>query len=164
MIIAGTGSRSLHNASAKLRADIVFEISLRLMSKNPEFVISGMAEGFDELLARQALNMRIPLWCAIPNHGYGAHYWGERSLSGQNRLKEFLAIVERAEKVTYVMEDIHHSKALSYKGRHSNFWRNDFMVEQADQFLVYDPSSRGTKQCLGSIIAANKPYTIIPGE
>ncbi len=161
MIIAGTGSRSLHNASSNERFAVRESIDTELVYHQPTFVMSGMAEGFDEMLALQAIALRIPLWCAIPNKGYGAHYWGEKSLSGENRLPEFLGILERAEKVTYVMEDVHHSKALNFRGRHANFWRNDFMVEQADEFLVYNTESRGTKQCYASILAAGKPYTIV---
>lgn len=164
MMIAGTGSRSLRNEDNLRRCEVWDEIVDLLVDKKPDMVMSGMAEGFDEMLARVALDLRIPLWCAIPNQGYGQHYWGLKSLSGDNRWPDFLDILEKAKKITYVMEEVHHSEALYYRGRHSNFWRNDFMVEKADEFLVYNPESRGTKQCFGSILTAGKPYTIVGSD
>ena len=161
MILAGTGSRSLATADHDLQTDIAIRVRYLLLDKRPDWVMSGMAEGFDEFLALAALNLDIPLWCAVPNEGYGQYYWGQKSLYGKDRNDEFQEILKRATKVTYVMSEIHQTQSLYLGGKHANFVRNDFMVRIASDFLVYDPTSSGTRQCLASIKNAKKPFTIV---
>jgi hypothetical protein len=106
-VVAGTGSRELQTAPIELKrraVEIVDAHLDRLLAAHGEnlIIMSGMAEGFDKLLALRALAKNIRLWCAIPNRNYGQYYWGHHSLTGQNRLDEFNSIVERAHMVTYV--------------------------------------------------------------
>lgn len=166
-IVAGTGSRSLQKASKEDKEQVMATITNELNRLKEKYgdrlvIMSGMAEGFDKALAMVALDLGIRLWCAIPNRGYGDYYWGRNSLTRKNMMHQFNAIVDKAEKVVYVMEDIHNvSRGLYLHGRHSNFVRNDYMVETADAFLVWDPTSSGTKDCVASIIKASKPFKVL---
>lgn len=119
--------------------------------------MSGMAEGFDELLARSALDLGIPLWAAVPNRGYGRYYWGEHSLFGRDRLAEFDAILEQAKWVTYVCQTLYEG------GLHSNLVRNRWMVEHTDEFMV-GPGGKGTADCLRRIGEAGLPFVVIGRE
>ena len=125
-------------------------------------VMSGLAEGWDELMARVAIRLGVRLWCAVPNRGYGAYYWGRESLTGVDRSADFESIRAAAERVTHVMEDIHGTRELKWRGKHANFWRNDFMVTGggdfagADDFAVWNPTSRGTAHCVDAIRRAGK--------
>jgi hypothetical protein len=171
-VLAGTGSRQLQavdNAAKKVAAELVTNEVIQRRDRYGDrlVVMSGMAEGFDKLLALTALRTGVKLWCAIPNRGYGAYYWGPaQSLTGTDQRAQFTAIVARAWRVTYVMEDVHRTQGLYLNGKHSNFIRNDYMVAQADEFLVWDPGSRGTQQCFATIRAAGRQYTLLsaPGE
>lgn len=160
-VLAGTGSRSLQSADNALKRAALHAIKARLVDLHAEHgtnlvVMSGMAEGFDKALAVAALHWKIRLWCAIPNRGYGAYYWGRASLTGEDRLAEFDSILARADRVTYVAEDIHRTRELKWGGKHANFWRNDFMVAEADDFVVWNPESKGTAHCVAAIKRAGK--------
>jgi hypothetical protein len=127
-------------------------------------VMSGCAEGWDACVAWTAIRAGIRLWAAVPNRGYGAHYWGRKSLTGRDQLPEFERILAAAWRVTYVMEEIHGTSALYLDGLHSNFVRNTFMVDKAQEFVVWDPSSRGTAHCLAEIKRAGKPFRVLSAE
>lgn len=157
-IVAGTGSRSLQIEGPTHKNYIFEEVKFKLSELQIRHgsdltVMSGMAEGFDKALAVAAMKMGIRLWAAVPNTGYGSYYWGSKSLTGSNRLWEFDMILEYAEIVTYVC-----GQDLYRDGVHANFVRNTFMVSLAAQFLVYNPSSRGTAHCVREIRHAEVPY------
>lgn len=174
-IVAGTGSRSLQNASREGKAELMNWLRARLTRLSERYgdqlvIMSGMAEGFDKALAMMALQLDIKLWCAIPSANYGAYYWGppvlradgsvkSGSITGMDQTTVFNSIVERAWKVTYVRPT-----PMGTNGRFggANFDRNDFMVAQANAFLVYDPSSSGTAQCYASIQRSGKPSELVP--
>lgn len=170
-VVAGTGSRSLLTAPAETRMAARDVLTVELEAQRREHgdlvVMSGGAEGFDELVAVVALDLGLPLWLALPNRGYSAHYWGRNSATGRDRLPEFVRTAEQAWKVTYVMEEIHNVRGLYLDGVHSNFVRNDWMVTGkddwpgADEFLVWNPTSKGTAHCLAGIKRAGKPYAIL---
>lgn len=166
-IIAGSGTRKLQSASPQLKHHILGEL-LHILGQYKEdkgdslVVMSGMAEGFDKALAVAALQLEIPLHLAIPTKTYGRHYWGKTSLTGEDREFEFDTYVEMATKVTYVMEEIHNVHNSLYLGsKHANFIRNDYMVENGDYFLIYDPSTPGTGNCLASVKRARKGWLLV---
>lgn len=152
-IIAGTGSRSYAGQlDKKLDQYIRFQLGvhgseLRLMS--------GMAEGWDEAIARIAIANNIAFITVIPNKGYGQYYWGSHSTTGRNRMAEFNDYLAKAAEVVYV------STTLYVNGQHSNFVRNQYMVDHADEFVVFNPTSPGTRDCVARIQAVQKPYHII---
>lgn len=166
IIVPGTGSRSLMTAPKhirKLASERLEAILIQLKETLGDrlVVMSGMSEGWDAGLAKACIKHNIRFWAAVPNKGYGNYYWGRKSLSGENRYEQFRNILLKAEKIIFVMEDIHNLNSLYKDGRHSNFIRNDYMVEQGDFFLVWDPSSRGTADCFTSIKRARKPYVVV---
>ena len=147
-IIAGTGSREL-----VLNDDMfqkVFNLLVTLLigakEKHKEnlLVISGMAEGFDEALAKAAMKVGVNLLAAIPNKGYSRYYWENNSILGINRMQEFQEMAKYAAGtggVHYVCQKIY------VEGKHSNFVRNEWMADKANIVWVYNPSTRGTAQC-----------------
>ncbi|MEU4558550.1 hypothetical protein AB0F72_09170 [Actinoplanes sp. NPDC023936] len=160
-VLAGTGSRSLRVAPRDVQVeamDLCMErVAQRVLEHGSRLVvISGLAEGFDECLARAALRLGVRLWCAIPSRSYLGHYWGRTSLLRRDRLAKAEEIVGQAWKVTYVAEQILGTAALKVDGLHINFHRNLFMTEQADDFVVWDPTSRGTAHCVKAIRQAGK--------
>lgn len=164
-IVAGTGSRGLQSVPVEdkiVAKEVVIKELTRLKEKYDLTVMSGMAEGFDKLLALCAIELDIPLVAVIPNKGYGNYYWGRNSLTGSNMMAQFNDILSKAVKVIYVMEDIYKTSSIyGPGGKHSNFIRNEHMVNECDGLLVWDPSSRGTAQCLTYAKKVGKPYIIL---
>ncbi|HEY6115945.1 MAG TPA: hypothetical protein VI172_08305 [Candidatus Dormibacteraeota bacterium] len=140
-------------------------VAARVLEHDTRLVVmSGGAEGWDELLARVAMRLGVRLHLALPNKGYIGHYWGRASLLGRDRTAEFAGIQAYAEKTTYVMEQVHGTKQLKLDGLHANFWRNHWMIDQADEFLVWDPSSKGTAHCLAEIKKAVTAFEVLSPE
>jgi len=179
----GTGSRSLQTAPVARKLEAVELVKVQLgqdIETHGDNLrgCTGMSEGFDKLLALQYIDLNVPFEAAVPSKDYGDYYWRDHSLTGKNMLAQFKDILDAAVKVTYIKEDIlgitepgvyinEKEMTASWKrshGRHINFIRNDYMVELCDHFMVWDPSSPGTKDCLASIKAAGKPYTVLYGE
>lgn len=167
-VLAGTGPRSLRAADRAIQVDAMERCETRILQRQDEHgdrlvVMSGMAEGWDELIAMTALRLGVHLWCAIPNRGYGAYYWQRQSVTGMPRLPAFGAIVGRASRVTYVLEDVYGLRGVRLPtGEHSNFVRNRFMVTGhgeftgGDDFAVWGPESKGTAHCVREIKRAGK--------
>jgi hypothetical protein len=169
-VLAGTGSRRLQTAPLAVKRAAYDATTDRVARAAKTFedrlvIMSGMAEGYDACLAKVALAAGIRLWCAVPNRGYGAWYWGRNSLTGRNRLAEFEAILAAAWRVTYVMEDVHRTSALRLNGEHANNLRNLWMVSGgrdgfpgANEFVAWDarPGS-GTAHCVEAARLAGVP-------
>ena len=148
-VIAGTGSRSLILDEEKMDKveDYLIELLYQAKAKHGDnlVVISGMAEGFDEALARSAMCVGITLIAAIPNKGYSAYYWRDNSQLKIDRMDTFQDLAGYAHRsggVHYVC-----GKDIYVNGKHSNFVRNEWMADRADVVWVYNPTSRGTAQC-----------------
>lgn len=148
-VIAGTGSRSLVNDEEKMEKVEDYLIDLLTQAKakhgNNLVVISGMAEGFDEALARAAMCVGVTLIAAIPNKGYSAYYWRDNSqlkIDRMNTFQDLAGYAHRSGGVHYVC-----GKNIYVDGKHSNFVRNEWMADRADVVWVYNPTSRGTAQC-----------------
>ncbi|WP_433730787.1 hypothetical protein ACQP2Y_21015 [Actinoplanes sp. CA-051413] len=168
-VVAGTGSRSLRMADRAAQIDAMERCTAILEQRQAEkgpflVVMSGGTEGFDELIARCALKLGIFLWLALPNRTYVGHYWGRASVTGRDRRGDFAEIMNGAGRVTHVMEEVHGTTELKLNGKHANFWRNDWMVQQAQEFLVWDPTSKGTAHCLTQIKKAGLPYKVLSPE
>lgn len=170
-IVAGTGSRSLQNATPAEKQAVFAYLVLQLTALKEKYgdnlrVMSGLAEGFDKALMVAAISLNIKVIAAIPNKGYGKYYWGRKSLTGTNRLEEFNDLLEQADEVVYVAEDVYDTRDIYItrdgKKVHTNFVRNEYMVEKANAFYVYDPSSAGTKHAFQLIRKACKAYKLVP--
>lgn len=159
-VLSGTGARSLRVADQFIIDYAVSATESLVRQFKGHYgdrlrIASGMAEGFDELLACTATQLEVPFWAIIPTKTYGSYYWGQNSRTQTNRLELFNRFLDLAEEVEYV------EKNMYRKGRHANFWRNDRLVQLADHMLVWDPSSRGTSECLATIKKVKRPHTII---
>ncbi len=162
--LMGTGARALRTDPQAQKIYSELREFLRDVKKWCEdkgftlHIISGMAEGWDEALAKAAIAESIPFTAAIPNHGYAEHYWGKASLLGRNRISEFNAILEKAAEVVYVCDWVYHPVT----GEHANFVRNRWMVNKATHALVYDPSSSGTRHGVAELKKAQVPFDVFP--
>jgi hypothetical protein len=167
--VAGTGSRRFLYLPGPKKTEVrsilndVLE-DLRSEHEDKLLLMSGMAEGWDEEIARTAIKLSIPFAAIIPNKGYGKYYWGEHSLSQMSRLKEFDELVSQAIHVEYVMPTAAGSSKYFGKYGYANFDRNDRMVALGHYFIAYDPSSPGTSHCCDAIKNARKNMFIITPE
>lgn len=169
MLVCATGSRSLitkHPNYCKL----IFERTVnQLQELGATEVMSGMAEGFDECIAKAAVRLGLPLHAVVPNYGYGRYYWGRNSLLGRDRFDLFMSYLTYASEngsVEYVIEDVHNTTGIYVGGVHSNFLRNDRMVERVaaekGKFIFFDNGSRGTRHCLEAVERAGLDAVEIP--
>lgn len=162
MIVAGTGSRSLAalaETDFKKYRQLCDDVTAYLRSLNDSdlVVISGMAEGFDEILAFAAVELQIPLRAYIPNKGYGEYYWKKNTCSGEDRYDVFFTLLDYAKRtgeIRYVCNAIYSNSI------HSNLIRNWAMVDDCDLLLVYNPVSPGTKSCYQYALSKNKPCKV----
>lgn len=157
--LMGTGSRSMRtdpNAQSIYR--ILVRHILYIFEQKPELVlISGLAEGWDEAIAKAAIQNDIPFIAAIPNTGYGDYYWRRTSLLKKDRLSEFQDIVSKAIEIVFVCDKLYDTNGL-----HSNFVRNQWMVDKCHGALVYQGNSRGTRDAIERLQIAHKPYQEYP--
>lgn len=156
--VMGTGSRSMVlEDSAKEIYLILEKRILELLEEHGEItLITGMAEGWDEAIAKVGLRNSIPYFAYVPHPTYGDYYWGRKSLTGKNRMATFNKLLNGATDVTIVAQDLYVS------GQHVNFVRNQWMVNACDLALVYNPQSKGTRDAVARLRQANKPYEIYP--
>jgi hypothetical protein len=161
--VMGTGSRSmiLEPNAKEIYALLEYYLLLKAEAHPDLVLISGMAEGWDEAIAKVGLNNNIPYHVYLPNSGYGEYYWGRNSLLKRNRMTMFNKLLNGADDVTLVCHDLY---GYDETGRrvHSNFLRNTAMVEAADYAVVYSPSSPGTKDAVQKLKKAKVPYSIYP--
>jgi uncharacterized phage-like protein YoqJ len=158
MKVMGTGSRSMVTAPDRIAVYQNLDSKiLQLQDEDPHLVlISGMAEGWDEAIAKIGMRREIPYIVCLPNDGYGRYYWAQHSLLGVNRIDMFNELILHATEVIIVCNSLYED------GIHSNFVRNQFMVDLCDAALVYNPSSSGTRDAVGRLRAAHKPYFCAP--
>jgi len=147
-VIAGTGSRELILDVEKRRKvrDYLADLLTQAKAKHGEnlVVISGMAEGFDEALARAAIQVGVPFIAAIPNPGYINYYWGQNSLLKVNRLESANEVLSHASESIDVCPTLYGVKH-NFKGG-ANFDRNEWMADHANIVWVYNPTTKGTAQ------------------
>lgn len=161
-IIAGTGTRQLINEDKEYRHKVLNYLQDLLTQAKAKHgdnlvVVSGMAEGFDEALARAAVAVGVPFVAAVPNPSYMNYYW-TRSVTGKSRLKHGTDLLAKASEVVYVCKT-HTSTLPKYNGRagSANFQRNEWMVDRANVMWAFHPVddagnvlplTSGTKHCV----------------
>lgn len=186
LILMGTGSRSLKTAPAERKAEVRALLRLeleRVIAKYDEVtIVSGMAEGWDELLAITAFEYSLPVIAHLPNTSYGRYYWGDHSLTGNDRMAEFLSIRNRCEQVVYTTQliaamlpkadikpnaikvpfyDIVKREFHPTYMEYTNMARNTQMILSSTACVVYDPSSSGTANCVKTMRRINFPFKVI---
>ena len=163
MIVFGTGTRQIITAPYDEKNACYQTARAWLAAHKPDLVISGMAEGWDTLVASAAIELGIPFDAYVPNRGYGDYYWGRKSLTGVNRLHDFEAILRQARRVVYSNET-HNTRDLYIDGVHMNFIRNHDMVLVSDMGIAWAPSSKGTSECIRYAKSMGVPVEILGGE
>lgn len=107
-------------------------------------VISGMALGWDMALAQAALNLELPLICAVPFLGQEA-VWPQKS---KDKYNEMLA---QASEVVIVSEGGYSNEKLQI--------RNVWMVDNSDLiFAMHDGTIGGTNNCIKYADKVGKRY------
>lgn len=156
----GTGSRSMvqHPRAREIYASLR-EWILEFRKHHPDLVlISGMAEGWDEAIAKVGMREGIPYIVALPHSGYGKYYWGQHSKLGVNRMREFDALCAAATERVVVCSSIYVDNV------HSNFIRNTWMVDHTNEAVVYMPHSSGTRDAIAKLSAKKIPYHVLDAK
>lgn len=97
-------------------------------------VITGMALGFDMLLARVARQLNIPYTAAVP-------FIGQESRWPREAQKVYNDLLDDAHKVIVVSEGGYSAKKMQV--------RNEWMVDHADMLIAWwDGSNGGTANCV----------------
>ena len=156
-VLAGTGSRSFAQLPLDDQSRLIGQLKEYFfigLEKYPNLVImSGGAIGWDAAVARAAHDTKIPYVMCIPNKGYGDYYWGRAG-----KIDNFYRMLSYASFTEYTMEEVHNHNGLYLDGVHSNFHRNTRMVELANGFVVYKPTSSGTRHCVNQIRKKGLPW------
>lgn len=131
-VVAGTGHRP-DKIKGKVDA-IIASIDAFLDEVHPEKVISGMALGFDQLLAVSARDHGIPWVAAIP-------FPGQDKLWSDPEKEHYHRLLESASDIIIV--------SPSYVGPWVMQVRNKWMVDNCDMMVAcWDGSPGGTGNCL----------------
>lgn len=118
MILGTTGHRQLEHPAEKL-----VEVAIGFLTKlQPSCVITGMALGWDTLMAEVCFHIGIPFIAAIP-------FVGQESKWSMEQQKTYRNLLEFAQEVKIVSEGRYATWKL--------FRRNEWIVEQSDVFVGY---------------------------
>ncbi len=148
-IIAGTGHRPdklnfEYTYNGPVSRYIQNELKQFLKEWRPCKCITGMAQGFDTLLALTCLELQIPLDAAIPFPGQETRW----PLKAQQLYQRILAnpLVTK-----YVIHPGPYNPKLLLQ-------RNEWMVDRCDGLVAaWDGTSGGTAHCLAYAQKMNKP-------
>lgn len=151
VIVAGTGHRpdkiGGYNPHNPVRASVFLETESILMKLKPNYVITGMALGFDQLLAEVCIGLGIPFVAAVPFEGQES-VW---PTPAQDKYKQLLA---KANSVFVVSPGPYSSEKMQL--------RNQWMVNEATHVVAcWDKSHGGTGKCVKYAMSVNKPIHFI---
>lgn len=138
MKIAGTGHRpdKLGGYGPSTKIHLVRFAGRCLREIQPEILISGMAQGWDQALACAAIRCNIPFWAAIPCDGQELA-WPEESQ------QEYHKLLEQAEKKIVVCPGPY----AVWKMQKRNEWMVD-AVQDGAVLALWDGSPGGTANCV----------------
>lgn len=145
MIIAGTGHRpNKLGGYDEATSNRLFRLAVSyLTTADVSRVISGMALGWDQALARAAIYLKIPFIAAIPFTGQ-ENAWPIVSRNNYNQLL-----------------DAAHAKYIVCGGGYAGWKmqkRNEWMVDHCDKIAaLWDGSSGGTGNCIQYAKQVGKP-------
>jgi uncharacterized phage-like protein YoqJ len=111
----------------------------------PDFVITGMARGYDLRLAKVAIDLKIPVIAAVPFLEHVAHD------------DDYQFVLSRACFTHYVSRPGYASWKFQV--------RNQWMVDNGTRGLVcYDGSAGGTRNCIRYAEGMKKSYKNLWGD
>lgn len=130
MILGVTGHRDIINYN-RLYLNIVDYLKLN----NPEYAISGVAVGFDQLFSVICIRLSIPFIAAVP-------FKGQESKWPEHIQKQYHKILNKAKDVVIV------SDGKFYKDKFQI--RNEYIIDNSDEVLAYwNGQNSGTGNCVG---------------
>lgn len=146
MIVAGTGHRPKRlggygeQAWRKLWGFAMAE----LQTLEPEQVITGMALGWDQALARACVRLRIPFVAAVPHDGQSLR-WPKQAQA------RYAALLAKAERVVIVSPGGYSASKMHARSR--------WMVDRCDAMLaLYNGcDAGGTAACVRCAMEADRP-------
>ena len=146
-IYAGTGHRPVKLGGYSDEAVIMvndFAVSiLKDILPRPTVIISGMALGWDQALARAAIILEIPFIAAIPFNGQETAWPYPARLHYKN-------LLAKAWKVEVVSPGAYAAWKMQK--------RNEWMVERCNILLaLWDGSTGGTKNCIDYAQSLSRP-------
>ena len=145
MIFSATGHRlpKLGGYSDKVFVRLVGLATDYLISTMPDEAISGMALGWDQAWAQAAIDMHIPLTCAIPCNGQESQ-WPHKSQV------QYRAILSKAAKIVNTSPGPYAAWKMQK--------RNEWMVDNCDKVIaLWDRSGGGTANCITYAKSIGKP-------
>lgn len=147
MILGISGHRALYSFPNSRREVVRDKAKSVLLDLNPSSVITGMAIGFDMLIADLCVENSIPFVAAVPFKGQEA-YW---SASDQ---KHYNGLLAQADDVVVVSRG--GMAGWKYQAR------NQFIVDKSDMmFFFYSGAASGTKNCFDYAEKQRKRYVRI---
>jgi uncharacterized phage-like protein YoqJ len=109
----------------------------------PEYVITGMAQGWDLIIAETCLKLKIPYIAAIP-------FKGQELLWPEHTQRYYQVLLGAAEDAVVVSPGVFSSRKMHI--------RNEWMVDRGDTILaMWDGSQGGTGSCIKYAKSKNKP-------
>lgn len=190
-LVAGTGPRSLVVEDQYTRWAAAEAVRLEIKRLKKRYadrlvVVSGGAEGFDELWFKVANDEGVKTVLCLPSQNASFYAWGRKgSLLDRDRTAQLEKMLGQASWEPIWVEDIIRVQrkdgvyALGGDGpfvdwtRGESFWkrsadtehinmiRNRYMVSIADAFEVFEADSPGTRHCTRLIKRAKLPYRSI---
>ena len=138
-VIGVTGHRKLFHAK-----DVILnQFDEKFKSINFSKVITGMALGFDQLVAEWCIENNIPFIAAIP-------FETQAKLWNPNQIKIYLNLLEKAEDIMVVSPGEYASYKLQV--------RNEWIVDNSDIVIAYCFQDKGgTYNCLQYAKRKSKP-------
>jgi uncharacterized phage-like protein YoqJ len=145
MVVAGTGHRpnKLGGYGVKAQRRVVRTAIFSLEHLKPERVISGMAIGWDQALARAAVELDIPFVAAVPFESQDS-MWPEQS---RLAYRELLTL---ATEVVVVSPGSYSANAMQRR----NIWMVDHCT---DVLALWNGTSGGTANCIAYARHVKRP-------
>ena len=152
-VISGTGHRpqklgnewdGIGPCSDWIRLELkkVFE------KQKPDIIVSGMALGYDMLLAEVAIEMSVPLTAAVP-------FIGQESAWTSKSQERFFRILEKAKRIVVVSEGEYSPEKMQI--------RNEWMVNNSDKLVAcWNKTPGGTGNCVKYAKSVNKEIIYLP--
>ncbi len=84
-------------------------------------------------------------------------------MTSQDRSEHFQILLDNTAEVHYVCDSIYVTEVVNgwQIKRHSNFIRNEKMIDACNRIWCYNPTSSGTKHAYGYANSKNKPVWVI---
>jgi len=141
MIAAVTGHRPTKTGGySKAARDKLIDFAIQTLQEHlPDYIVTGMALGWDQAIAQACVSLSIPFEAAIP-------FRGQESIWPYDSQEHYNHLLDCAQKVTVVSEGTFTAQKMQI--------RNEYMVHQAASqpggklLTLWDGSPGGTKNCI----------------